>query len=140
MPGEALGIGASVVGGVINKKSSDNAAKAQTEAADRAAEVQKEMFDTTRADLAPYRASGSAANTKLSQLMGLDITDRTARKEQLLSKYPNLAKLLQPKPAAAAPAQQNQFLQDSPYILPQDYMSKFVPQSQFSQFLKPPVK
>lgn len=90
MVGSAIGAVASIGGSIISKKSGDKAQKAQTQAADEAAKVQKEMYDTTRADLAPYRDTGKAANTRLSQLMGLDMFDREAIKADLIRKNPTL--------------------------------------------------
>jgi hypothetical protein len=90
MVGTAIGAVTSIGGSLISKKSSDKAEKAHTQAADEAAKVQKEMYDTTRADLAPYRQTGQAANTKLSALMGLDTFDRDAIRERLIRDNPTL--------------------------------------------------
>ena len=59
-----IGAGASVIGG-------SKAAKAQTQAADKSAEIEKYMYDTTRADYAPWRAAGSTALDALMKLYGL---------------------------------------------------------------------
>lgn len=59
-----LGAGASIISG-------NKAAKAQTKAADKSAEVQKYMYDTTRSDYEPWRAAGNTALTALMNLYGL---------------------------------------------------------------------
>lgn len=60
-----------VVGGVTgaNKqaKAAQNAANTQAAAADKASQIQKDMFEQVRGDLNPYRTAGSDA---LAQLMG----------------------------------------------------------------------
>ncbi len=68
MPGSVVG---SVVSGVIGGKASSKAANAQQASADQALGLQKEMFDISREDLAPYRKTGELANSRLSYLMGL---------------------------------------------------------------------
>lgn len=63
-------VGAAVVGsGLIGAGASifgaNKAADAQTQAAAQAAAVQKQMYEQTRADLAPYRAAGVDATDRL---------------------------------------------------------------------------
>lgn len=58
--GGALALGSAVIG----SKNASKAANAQVAAADKAAEVQKYMYDTTRADFAPWRQAGGAAITQ----------------------------------------------------------------------------
>ena len=57
--------GAIAVSSVVGASASRSAAKAQAGAADRAAELQKEQYQQTREDLAPYRAAGVNALGKL---------------------------------------------------------------------------
>jgi hypothetical protein len=64
----ALSAGASIIGG-------NKAAKSQRKAADASLELQREMFDQTRADLAPFMGAGSNALAALEYDMGLR-TDR----------------------------------------------------------------
>lgn len=54
-------IGGALLGGSAAKK----AASVQASAADRAAELQKEQYEQTRQDLAPWRAAGEQALNKL---------------------------------------------------------------------------
>lgn len=63
--GALLGAGSSIFGGM-------SAADAQAEAAKKQLKFQKEMYGQTREDLAPYRDSGSAANTEYSNLIGIN--------------------------------------------------------------------
>lgn len=63
-------VGAAAVGAAgsaYSSKQSKKAAKTQAESADRASEIQKEMYDQTRTDLDPYRTAGTNA---LRQLTG----------------------------------------------------------------------
>jgi hypothetical protein len=64
-------VGSAVVGGVMNSKSASKAADAQTAAANQANETQRYMYDTTRADQAPFLQTGTAANQKLAYLLGI---------------------------------------------------------------------
>lgn len=57
--------GATVVGSVIGANASRRAANAQASAADRAAELQQQQYEQTRADQAPWRAAGEQALNKL---------------------------------------------------------------------------
>jgi hypothetical protein len=61
----ALAIGGSALLGASAAKS---AASTQAAAADRAAELQNQQFQQTRADLAPYRAAGQTALNALTPL------------------------------------------------------------------------
>jgi hypothetical protein len=61
----ALAIGGSALLGASAAKS---AASTQAAAADRAAQLQNEQFQQTRADLAPYRAAGQTALNALTPL------------------------------------------------------------------------
>jgi len=80
-----------VIGGVINSNAQGKALDAQTQAGDKALALQKEMYDQSRQDLAPYRDSGNAANAKLSSLMGLAMPfDGAAYRTKLLTDHPML--------------------------------------------------
>lgn len=70
MPTGAL-VGATLGSAVIGAGGAVLAAGKQAKAARRAAEMQMQMFDTVRGDLAPYRSVGSSASTGLAQLLGL---------------------------------------------------------------------
>src|SRR6185369_865788 len=64
----ATAIGASAV---IGAGASNSAANKQVGAANRAADLQMQMFNTTRSDTAPYRDAGQAATNKLRSLLGV---------------------------------------------------------------------
>lgn len=64
-------VGASVIGAGATIVAGSKAAKAQSQAADKSAETELYMYDTTRADYAPWRAAGSTALSALMQLYGL---------------------------------------------------------------------
>lgn len=59
-------IGAGVLGAGATIYASGKASKAQTDAAAQAAAIAKQQYDTTRADLAPYRDIGKVASTELT--------------------------------------------------------------------------
>lgn len=66
----ALGVGGALLGANSAKKqakAAQNAANTQAAAADRASQVQWDMYDQTRKDLTPYSDAG---RTSLDQLMG----------------------------------------------------------------------
>ena len=67
MVAAAIAGGAALAGGVMSSNASKKAAKTQAQSADRASEIQKEMYDQTRKDLDPYNQAGNKA---LSQIMG----------------------------------------------------------------------
>ena len=71
----AIGAGTSAAGGIasslIGSNAAQNAAKTQANAAEQAAQLQMQMFNTIRGDLSPYRAAGYAALPAVYQLLGL---------------------------------------------------------------------
>ncbi|MDH2239067.1 hypothetical protein N5K27_22420 [Pigmentiphaga sp. GD03639] len=71
MPGAALSAGASIVGGLMGSDAAESAADTQAAAADRASQVQWDMFQQNREDLAPWRQAGGAAVNRLAQLLGI---------------------------------------------------------------------
>ena len=71
--GSALAlVGATAASGLIGSKASKKAAKAQVQAAQESAAVQKYIYDTTREDYKPYRDVGYGALGKLAGLYGID--------------------------------------------------------------------
>lgn len=64
----AAAVGGTVLGGVLSSKGAKSAAKTQAAAADRASQVQQEMYEQTRQDLDPFRQAGTDA---LGRLVGL---------------------------------------------------------------------
>jgi hypothetical protein len=76
--GAVAAIGGAVIGGVAANSAAKeqagaakDAAATQASAANRATALQREQFDLTRADQAPYRQTGVGALNQLSLLMGL---------------------------------------------------------------------
>lgn len=67
-------IGGSLISGFFASRAANKAAKVQAEAAQRATEVQREMFNLVRGDLSRYRQIGEGAVTSLGQLYGIDPT------------------------------------------------------------------
>lgn len=63
-------VAAAAVGAAGSMYASSSASDAQEEAAQRAEALQREQYQQTRADLSPYRDSGSAANAQQTNLMG----------------------------------------------------------------------
>lgn len=63
------GIAGPLIGGIFGSDASDDAADAQTAAASQSDATQRYMYDTTRADNAPFRETGLAANNRLADLM-----------------------------------------------------------------------
>ena len=66
-------IGAGAVGAASTAYSANKAAKAQTDAANKAADISMSMYDTTRGDLSPYRDIGGQAATDMSRRLA-DLT------------------------------------------------------------------
>lgn len=58
-----------IIGGIFGSDASEDASNAQVAAADQSNATQLAMFNQTRADNAPFRETGLAANNKLSELM-----------------------------------------------------------------------
>lgn len=76
MPWGAVAIaGASVVSGVLGADAAEDAANISANATDRSTALQREMYQTTRSDLAPYRDAGSAGLARLMYLTGLGGSD-----------------------------------------------------------------
>ena len=62
--------GAIAVSSVVGASTARSAAKTQAGAADRASDLQREMFEQTRADQAPYREAGYNALANLQRTAG----------------------------------------------------------------------
>ncbi len=59
-----------IVGGLLQGSAAKSAAQTQAGATQQAIGEQQRQFDTTRADLAPYRDAGTGAITRLGDLVG----------------------------------------------------------------------
>jgi hypothetical protein len=73
MPDPVTGItaGASIIGGGMAAQGGRDAANTQAQAADRAAALQKQMFDEQQRLSAPYREAGVTGQNRLMELLGL---------------------------------------------------------------------
>src|SRR6056297_2748968 len=69
--GAALTAGSSVVGGLLGKSAAGDAADAQLESQREALGLQREQFETTREDFAPFRESAGRADAALAYELGL---------------------------------------------------------------------
>lgn len=69
--GASIPAGLSAAGAIIGASSVNDAASKQADATKQALDLQKSMYDTTRADLSPYSQTGVAALGNLRQLVGL---------------------------------------------------------------------
>lgn len=69
----AAGVGAagSIASGAMNAGAASDAAKAQVDAANASAGVQRDIYNQTRSDLAPFLQSGQGALAQLSKLLGI---------------------------------------------------------------------
>lgn len=65
------GASLSITAAGMQMEGAEKAAKAQKEAADQALAFEKQVYEQTRADLAPYRNVGAEAMTTLGAAMGL---------------------------------------------------------------------
>jgi hypothetical protein len=66
-----IGAGASLLGGAISSSGAKSAADTQAAAANRAADLQKQMFDQQMAGQEPYRQAGLTSQNRLMELLGL---------------------------------------------------------------------
>jgi len=69
--GASIPIGLSAAGSIISSGAVRDAAQKQADATTQALNLQKSMYDTTRADLSPYSQTGVAALGNLRALTGL---------------------------------------------------------------------
>lgn len=72
-----------VISAVVGAVSSNQAAKAQEHAADKASSQEMSMYNTTRNDLMPYQKAGQAALPSLNNLLSGDPTKVQAQLTQL---------------------------------------------------------
>ena len=64
-------IGSAAISGIVGSSAASKAAKAQTQAADQSAALQREMFNKQVELQAPFREAGLSAQNKLMQYLGL---------------------------------------------------------------------
>jgi hypothetical protein len=88
--------GASLGGAVLGADAAGDAAQTQAGATREANALQEKQYQQTRTDLAPWRQTGSAANSKLAQLLGLSsgsasAESRDAIRSRLLPQFTTAA-------------------------------------------------
>lgn len=88
--GDVLNAGVNIGGALLSNSATNKAIDTQTAAGDKALALQQRMYEDSQRQLAPYQATGTAANAKLSQLMGLAPADTSAIKANLLKAHPAL--------------------------------------------------
>jgi hypothetical protein len=66
-----IGGGATLLGGYMASQGARDAANTQSQSADRAAALQKQMFDEQQRMSAPYREAGVKGQNRLMELLGL---------------------------------------------------------------------
>lgn len=91
--GSILSVAAPIVGGLIGGDAAEDAANTQAASADRATQLQKQMFDKQVELQAPFREAGLAANNRLLELLGFTdgITAGSAAERMYLQQNPDVA-------------------------------------------------
>jgi hypothetical protein len=87
-------VGSAILGGVASSSAASKASKAQRRAAEQAAAVQREQYEQTRADLAPFRDMGTTALGQYTDLLGMQGQDAYQRALQNYQQSPFLAQLV----------------------------------------------
>lgn len=79
-------VGGAILGGaLLSSSSAGRAADTQSAATGQAVDETHRQYETTRSDLAPYRAAGASALSRLSSLLNLDTGDTST--SPLLRKF-----------------------------------------------------
>jgi hypothetical protein len=94
MPVGAI-VGSAVVGAGASVYAGNKAAKAQSRAAQQAADVQRQQYEQTRADLAPYRDTGATALGRYGDLLGMRGPEAYQAALQGYTQSPFLARMVQ---------------------------------------------
>lgn len=87
-------IGGSLIGGAASAFGASKAADAQKKAAQQASNIQKQQYEQTRADLAPYRETGSNALSQYQSLLGLNGQAKAQEALQGYTQSPYLSQLV----------------------------------------------
>lgn len=88
-------IGSAVVGAGASISAGNKAAKAQTRAAQQSADIQRQQYEQTRADLAPYRDMGESAMQPYAGALGLMGPEGYQKALQGYTQSPFLARMVQ---------------------------------------------
>jgi len=86
--------GSALLGAGASAYSANKAADAQKKAANQAGQIQKDQYEQTRGDLAPYRETGSNALSQYQSLLGLNGQDAAQQALQGYTQSPYLAQLV----------------------------------------------
>lgn len=93
---DAIGIGASLAGGLFGDDGASEAAAAQAQATKEANALHEKQYNQTRSDLAPYRNLGAGGTNLLAKYLGINMpsgaaaaseADRNAIRARLLSQF-----------------------------------------------------
>jgi len=68
--GGVIGLGTNVLGGILNQRAIGKATDQEVAAANRALDLQRDIFDTSQRNLNPYMQTGAGASGRLNYLMG----------------------------------------------------------------------
>ena len=63
--------GGAIVGGAMSSNAAKKASKGQSDATDRSVQMSDLQFDVSRQDMAPYRQAGTAALSRMRDLLGI---------------------------------------------------------------------
>jgi hypothetical protein len=94
MPVGAI-VGSAVVGAGASVYSGNKAASAQKKAAQQSADIQRQQYEQTRADLAPYRDTGATALGRYGDLLGMGGPDAYQAALKGYTQSPFLARMVQ---------------------------------------------
>lgn len=86
--------GSALLGAGASAYSANKAASAQKKAANQASQIQKDQYEQTRADLAPYRETGSNALSQYQSLLGLNGQAKAQEALQGYTQSPYLSQLI----------------------------------------------
>jgi len=64
-------VGSAIIGGIASSSAANKASKAQSRAAQQAADVQRQQYEQSREDLAPFRDTGVTALGRYGDLLGM---------------------------------------------------------------------
>lgn len=93
MPVGAI-IGSAVVGAGATAYAGNKAASAQKKAAQQSADIQRQQYEQTRADLAPFRDMGTTALGQYTDLLGMQGPEAYGRALQNYQQSPFLGQLI----------------------------------------------
>ena len=78
--------GANIIGGMNAGNAAENAAETQANAANASTGEQRRQYDINRADNLPFMQTGTAANNKLAQLLGLSTAKQAEGRDAIYNR------------------------------------------------------